>query len=172
MLLVLRQASHEAELFQFRRGASALRACGVAVWSIRLWNALAWPFTKTQQGIVAGQTGRLEVGLAMSALECADQASPRACTVKPSHIATLTTKAFFGKCQMSFRSVRPLSINLYRPSKSRSILIRPVAIPVAILSNQKRPRCPPLPLPWSIAVFAKHSPPMLLTHFVGNAGAR
>src|SRR6516165_636227 len=50
-------ASREAELFQFRRGASALRACGVAVWSIRLWNALAWPFTKTQQGIVAGQTG-------------------------------------------------------------------------------------------------------------------
>jgi hypothetical protein len=45
-----------------------MRACGVAVWSIRLWNALAWPFTKTQQGIVADQTGRLEVGLAMSAL--------------------------------------------------------------------------------------------------------
>jgi hypothetical protein len=42
--------------------------------------------------------------LPMSALECADQAIPRACTVKAPHIASLTTKAFFGKCQMSFRA--------------------------------------------------------------------
>ena len=35
----------------------------------------------------------------MSALECADQASPRACTVKAPHIASLATKAFFGRCQ-------------------------------------------------------------------------
>src|SRR5215469_2952368 len=35
----------------------------------------------------------------MSALECADQASPRTCAVKPPHIAALTTKAFFRKCQ-------------------------------------------------------------------------
>src|SRR6516164_11331130 len=40
----------------------------------------------------------------MSALECADQASPRACTVKAPHIAALTTKAFFRKCQMSVAS--------------------------------------------------------------------
>jgi hypothetical protein len=30
----------------------------------------------------------------MSALECAEQASSRACTVKAPHIASLTTKAF------------------------------------------------------------------------------
>ena len=36
---------------------------------------------------------------AMSALECAEQASSRACTVKPPHICALTTKAFFRKCQ-------------------------------------------------------------------------
>jgi hypothetical protein len=36
----------------------------------------------------------------MSALECADQASPRACTVKAPHIASLATKTFFGKCQI------------------------------------------------------------------------
>jgi hypothetical protein len=68
--------------------------------------------------------------LLMSALECAEQTISTAC-VKAPHIASLTTKAFFGKCQMSFRSVGPLNISLYRPSKSRSILIRPVAIPVA-----------------------------------------
>src|SRR5262249_23001312 len=39
----------------------------------------------------------------MSALECAEQASSRAWTVKAPHIASLTTKAFFGKCQTSFR---------------------------------------------------------------------
>jgi len=36
---------------------------------------------------------------AMSALECADQASPRTCAVKPPPIAALTTKAFFRECQ-------------------------------------------------------------------------
>jgi hypothetical protein len=40
----------------------------------------------------------------------------------------LATKAFFRKCQTSFPSVGPLNISLYRPSKSRSILICPVAI--------------------------------------------
>jgi hypothetical protein len=28
------------------------------------------------------------------------------------------------------------------------------------------------PPPWSIASFAKHSPPMFLAHFVGDAGPR
>ena len=39
----------------------------------------------------------------MSALQCAEEVSSRACTVKAVHLASLTTKAFFGKCQMSFR---------------------------------------------------------------------
>jgi hypothetical protein len=43
----------------------------------------------------------------MSALECAEQASSRACTVKRPHIAALTTKAFFRKCQMPFRGAAP-----------------------------------------------------------------
>src|SRR6516165_8994402 len=47
----------------------------------------------------------------MSALECADQASPRTCTVKPPHIAALTTKAFFRKCQTSLAASRRLVIN-------------------------------------------------------------
>ena len=35
----------------------------------------------------------------MSALRCAERTIPRACAVKRPHIASLTTKAFFRKCQ-------------------------------------------------------------------------
>jgi hypothetical protein len=41
LLLVLWQTSHEAELFQFRQGVLALRACGVAAWPNLLWSALS-----------------------------------------------------------------------------------------------------------------------------------
>src|SRR6516225_12275041 len=34
---------------------------------------------------------------------CTEQTSPRAYTVKAPHIASLTTKAFFRKCQIRFR---------------------------------------------------------------------
>jgi hypothetical protein len=37
----------------------------------------------------------------MSALRCVGQVSPRTCTVKALHLASLTTKTFFGKCQIS-----------------------------------------------------------------------
>jgi hypothetical protein len=35
----------------------------------------------------------------MSALRCAAQVIPRICTVKALHLASLTTKVFFGECQ-------------------------------------------------------------------------
>src|SRR6516162_2892588 len=60
--------SFEAELLRLRLGALALRACGVAVSPILLWSALAWPSPRHRRRMVAGQAGRLEVGLAMSAL--------------------------------------------------------------------------------------------------------
>ena len=69
--------------------------------------------------MVAGQAGRpkvvrLEFG-EMSALECVEQVSPRTCAVKAPHIASLTTKAFFGKCQRLFRGGQAVSVRLGWP---------------------------------------------------------
>ena len=48
----------------------------------------------------------------MSALECAEQVSSRVCTVKVLHLASLATKAFFGKCQTGI--VRRVVVRFFR----------------------------------------------------------
>src|SRR6516225_10711136 len=63
--------------------------------------------TRLQQGFTTGGTGSdryfawRDPQDRMSALKSAEQTSPRACGVKPPHIASLTTKAFFRKCQIA-----------------------------------------------------------------------
>ena len=48
--------------------ANKIYLCGATIWSIPLWSAVSWPFPRLRRRIVTGQTGRLKVGLAMSAL--------------------------------------------------------------------------------------------------------
>jgi len=71
--------------------------------------------------------------------ECADQTIPTAYTVKPSHIASLTTKAFFRKCQMPFRGEQNRQRHALR--SAAKLLTKDEARRITANIAKQSPRC-------------------------------